>query len=78
MRNVRLAQPDLVPLSLQVGDCGADFADGAVADAASAVEHPVDGRLGQARLDGDLADPEWMGGHEGHSASDGFLTGFRG
>jgi hypothetical protein len=73
------SQPDLVALAFQVGERGLDLADRAGADPAPAVEHPVDRGLGQARLNGDLADPERMRGHgvPGDSG-DGFLTGFCG
>ncbi len=47
-------QPDLGALTVQVGDGPAHLVRGALAHAAAAVEHPVDGGLAQARLPGDL------------------------
>jgi hypothetical protein len=76
-------EADLVALPFQVGDGRAYLAGGAVADAASAVEHTVDRRLAQAGLDRDLADTKRMGGHCAPEvarlragAGDGFLMGF--
>ncbi len=45
-------------LALQLGDGPVDLGGGAGPNPVAGVENPVDGRLAQAGLEGDLPDPE--------------------